>query len=54
MPLRKPQSPKTCSECGKRGACINSRAEGNAIKRRYKCACGHRWNTYECHEKDVA
>lgn len=42
-----------CPECGKPAKVIDSRQRAERKYRRHDCPNGHRFTTYEMHEKDV-
>lgn len=38
---------KVCPQCGNQGRCTDSRKTEEFTRRRYLCACGHKWTTGE-------
>ncbi len=42
------RNPRMCPKCGVDGFVIDTRIEGDIIRRRRKCEnCGHRWTSVE-------
>lgn len=39
--------PQRCMKCGARGRIVDTRMRKGFRKRRRRCACGHKWNSYE-------
>jgi len=42
-----------CPECNGPAKVVDSRQRAERKYRRHACSCGHRFTTYEMHEKDV-